>query len=340
LAAEHPVSDPATPRPVEDEASGLAARIAAGEEAALQELHQRYAPLVFHVACRALDRAAAEEVTQDVFLAVWRKAADFDPERGTLKTWLLGIARNRILDELRARSRRPVTDGFGLEDPLAFTAPDPLPDELAWHAFRRRAIAEALSALPEPQARALRLAFFAELSQERVAELLAIPLGTAKTRIRAGLRGMSSRLAVLVAGFLLLLAAPGLWLLRRGPADRAVDLLANSSLRVLKLLPPGAAGGVENGLHAAWRGIPGRDTVVLTLTHFPAPPRGSRYLLWVRQGADLAAVALPAPDGAGKALVVLDGALPRRGWPTELVITLEPGRPQTPNGPVVARWAP
>lgn len=324
----------------DDEDAALASRVAAGEEEALQAIHRRYAPLVLHVARRALDLAAAEEVTQDVFLAVWRKAGAFDPAKGSLRTWIMAIARNRILDEGRARSRRPGA-GPSAED-LDLAAPDPLPDEAFWRDYRSRAVAQALAALPESQRRALRLAYFADLSHEGVADALRIPLGTAKTRIRSGLRGMSSHLGALVAALLLVLGAPGTLLLRwklreARKASRGLDLLANSSLQVLKLLPAGG-GSAEGGIHAAWRSVPGRDLSVLTLSHVPPPPPGTHYVLWATCAGTTVGADLPDPDAGGKALQVLEGIPAAGAWPTRLEIRAETGRPAAPTGPLVVRW--
>jgi RNA polymerase sigma-70 factor (ECF subfamily) len=81
--------------------------LAAGSEDALRPLYARYAPIVFGLAAHSLERAAAEEIVQDVFLSVWRSAHQYDPARGALRPWLLQIAHYRILNELRRRSRRP-----------------------------------------------------------------------------------------------------------------------------------------------------------------------------------------------------------------------------------------
>jgi RNA polymerase sigma-70 factor (ECF subfamily) len=310
------------PRTPQEEEAALAAGIAAGDEEALQELHRRYAPLVFHLGCKSLDRPAAEEITQDVFLAVWRKSGTYDPQRGSVRTWLLSIAHNRILDELRSRSRRPGVEGT--VDDLEVAAQDPLPDEALWKEYQRRAIAQALEALPEAQRKALRLAYFSELSHEMVADALQVPLGPAKTRIRSGLRA-------LVAGLLLLLVPGSVYIgqrLRERARDaRALDLLANSHLQILKLYPPGTAGS-ETATHLAFRGIPGRDLAVVTLSHFPAPPPGQHYILWLGPRPRV----LPDPDREGKAMAILEGNGP---WTAELLVTAEAGRPLVPTGPVV-----
>jgi RNA polymerase sigma-70 factor (ECF subfamily) len=88
----------------------LMGQLAAGRQDALGPLHGRYASLVFNLAARKLDRATAEEIAQDVFVAVWRKAGTFDPTRGTFRTWVLQIAHFRVINELRQRGRRPASN--------------------------------------------------------------------------------------------------------------------------------------------------------------------------------------------------------------------------------------
>src|SRR2546423_9953769 len=82
-------------------------QVAAGSEEALGLLHRRFARLIFGLALPTLDRAAAEDLVQEVFLAVWRNAGRFDPERGTVRSWVLQIAHFRLLNELRRQSRQP-----------------------------------------------------------------------------------------------------------------------------------------------------------------------------------------------------------------------------------------
>ena len=82
-------------------------QVADGSAEALRLLHRRFARLIFSLAVQTLDRATAEDLVQDVFLAVWRNAGRFDPERGTFRAWVLQIAHFRLLNELRRRSRQP-----------------------------------------------------------------------------------------------------------------------------------------------------------------------------------------------------------------------------------------
>jgi len=331
------------PNPKSEEGdSTLAVRVSMGEEEALQLLHGRYAPLVFHLACKSIDRAAAEEITQDVFLSLWRSASSFDPERGSFRTWLLAIAHHRILDELRARSRRP--EGT-LPDQVELSAQDPLPDEALWKEYQRTAIASALAALPTEQRRALSLAFFSELSHEQVAQALQVPLGTAKTRIRSGLRRLTPQLGALVA---LVVAALGVGFGyrfyrvqndRSGQRDRALHLLADSQARALRLLPPGKKEPGEGGLHASFRGIPGRGIAVLTLSHFPSGEPGSHYQLWARISGAWRDLGPVQADREGKGLLILEQPSLTQGWPEELRISVETGPGSTPSQRVLVQWA-
>src|SRR5438874_2588678 len=100
----------------------LMRRLSNGDQAALEPLYARYAPLVYHLAAQTLGRPAAEEVVQEVFLTVWHKAAAFDPELGAFRSWVLQIAHRRILNELRRQSHRPRVsaaplDGLLSDDP-------------------------------------------------------------------------------------------------------------------------------------------------------------------------------------------------------------------------------
>jgi RNA polymerase sigma-70 factor (ECF subfamily) len=331
--------------PTGDEDVVLVQRVRKGEEEALQQLHRRYAPLVFHLACRSLDRAAAEEIVQDTFLAVWRRAGDFDPARGSFRTWLLSIGHHRMLDELRSRSRRPQAAGEQLLDQAALSAEEPHPDETLWLEYQRDAVSEALAALPEPQRAALRLAFFADLTHEEVAKALKVPLGTAKTRIRTGLRLLERHLGRLVAVLTLVLVGSGSWLYRQYAAKDlqtglALHLLSDSQTKALRLVPPGAASAPETGMHATFRSALGADLAVLTLTRFPAPPPGTHYMLWIRTARGWQHLDLHGPDREGKALQILEGTRLMESWPLELRITCETHPDGLPSAPEVVAWQP
>ena len=171
-------------------------RLATGRHESLGRLYRRYASLIFNVAACSLDRGAAEEIVQDVFLAVWRNATVFTPERGTFRSWVLQIAHFRILNELRLRRRRPQVqpdpDGLLL---ASLVDGGPEPEELAWRGSLRSVMESALQELPPSQRQAVDLAFLKDLSHEEVAAALGIPLGTVKTRIRSGLQKLRGSLA-------------------------------------------------------------------------------------------------------------------------------------------------
>src|SRR5437867_10412613 len=173
----------------------LMRQVAAGSAEALGLLHRRFARLIFGMAVQSLDRAAAEDLVQDVFLAVWRNARRFDSERGTVRAWVLQITHFRLLNELRRRSRQPEVmpdpEGLVLAD---LPASDPGPAEATWAQHRRTVLKAALDELPRPQREALSLAFLDDLTHEQVAAELGLPLGTAKTRIRAGLQKLRGTL--------------------------------------------------------------------------------------------------------------------------------------------------
>lgn len=182
----------------------LVAQIAAGGEAAFGAVYDRHADAVYGTVMRFLhDREAAEEVVQDVYLAVWRHAGQYTPTVGSLLGWLLGIARNKAIDRMRATARRPRLVVLGdpddgreaaLERAMATGRPvggvgtgDPGPEEAAARAWTKAVVMTALSALPAPERQAIRLAYEEGLTQVEIAERLGWPLGTVKTRTRRGL---------------------------------------------------------------------------------------------------------------------------------------------------------
>lgn len=163
----------------------LLPRIATDDTEALRTLYDRYGAIVFGMAYRILgDRQAAEECTQDTFVAVWRNAASYDPSKARVSSWLVAIARNRAVDAVRRRAARPVDSHeeiWQAADESADTA------EIAAAADESRRIAAAMAELPPAQRDALVLAYFEGLSHSEIAERLAVPLGTVKGRIRLAL---------------------------------------------------------------------------------------------------------------------------------------------------------
>jgi RNA polymerase sigma-70 factor (ECF subfamily) len=182
----------------------LVARLAHGDERALEPLYDRYGRLVFSLALRIVhDGPTAEEVTQEVFVRLWRSAASFAPERASVQTWLLRITHNLALNEVRRRQSRPVADERFDWEVQGAALPDPHgeadPAVAAWARERAEAIQHALAQLPDLQRRAIELAFFGGLSQAEVAAAVGDPLGTVKSRIRIGMQRLKELLSS--AGF-------------------------------------------------------------------------------------------------------------------------------------------
>ena len=159
--------------------------VARGDESALAACYDRYRLILFGLILRILhDREEAEDVLQEAFLQVWRRAADFDETRGRAFTWLVTIARSRALDRLRSagsRARLGEEAAQASRDDVGDAAVDAVKSETG--ATVRRALAE----LPEEQRRTLFLAYFEGLTQTEIAARLGDPLGTVKTRMRSGM---------------------------------------------------------------------------------------------------------------------------------------------------------
>jgi RNA polymerase sigma-70 factor, ECF subfamily len=172
--------------------------VVAGEVTALSGLYTRYAAPTFALLSRMLGSAAeAEEQLQEVFFALWREGARFDPARGSLKVWLYTLARRRALDQIRARQSRP---HLGADEDARLSAAGAAsgasPEEASFADERARAVSRALAKLPPKQAEALRLAFFSGLSQLEISARLRVPLGTIKSRVRDGIARLRAPLQV------------------------------------------------------------------------------------------------------------------------------------------------
>ena len=166
------------------DAGALMARIAGGDESAFAELYDELAAAVFGVVLRVIrDRAQAEEVTQEVFVELWRHAARFDATRGGVRGWAVTIARRRAVDRMRSEQSRRARQ-LRTADPVDM--PETPVDAVILSLDRDRA-RRTLDELSDVQRQALELAFFEGLTHVEVAQHLGVALGTVKTRIRDGL---------------------------------------------------------------------------------------------------------------------------------------------------------
>lgn len=174
-----------TPEERRAEDAALLVRISEQDERAIEALHERYSGPLYSLAYQVTggDRFA-QDVVQEVFVAVWKNAGRFDPTRGSLSSWLFSLARHKAIDLVRkeANVRRHTADvDLELEEAVEDV------DQEAWLRVRRDAVRAAIAELPEAQRTAVEMAFFGGLTHVEVSEALGIPLGTAKTRIRTAL---------------------------------------------------------------------------------------------------------------------------------------------------------
>lgn len=171
-------SDPVLDR---DQLDSLVEATARKDRDAFAALFNFYAPRIksYLLRLNAPD-SLAEELTQEVMLAVWRKAETFDKSQASASTWIFRIARNRRIDAAR-RAAKPTLDG---EDPALQPSEVEMPDDAAHATGREAKVREALKTLPEEQVALLRLAFFDGLSHRDIADRIGAPLGTVKSRLR------------------------------------------------------------------------------------------------------------------------------------------------------------
>ena len=165
--------------------TGLVQSVARGDQHALSALYELAHRLVFTLAARIMnDRAAAEEVTIDVFHDVWRRAVTYDPANGSVVGWIMNQTRSRAIDRLRfeQRKKRAKVD---VDVPPSAAAHDP--HDLMTVSERERGLRDALQLLTPSERQAIETAFFGELTYREVAARLDQPLGTVKTRVRSGL---------------------------------------------------------------------------------------------------------------------------------------------------------
>ena len=158
-----------------------------GEAQAFAVLYDRHSRAAYSLAYRMMgEKQAAEDLVQDGFLKVWRGAEGYRVERGSVRTWILSIVHNRGIDQLRSTASRRRT-----QEKVEASAPVSQPSEAfaeTWRNSQREQVREALGTLPQEQLKILELAYFSGYTHVEIAELLSLPLGTVKGRMRLGLK--------------------------------------------------------------------------------------------------------------------------------------------------------
>lgn len=180
-----------SPAALEDAA--LLARVADGDEAAIEMLYQRYGGACFALARRIIDdRQLAEDVVQQVFLAAWQ-GTGYDPGRGAVSTWLLSVTHHKAVDAVRRegnRRKRLASEQALME--LATAGPGP--DDETWQRLRADRTRDALRLLPAEQREVLLLAYYGGYTQREIADMTGLPLGTVKSRTLAAMRRLRETL--------------------------------------------------------------------------------------------------------------------------------------------------
>jgi RNA polymerase sigma-70 factor (ECF subfamily) len=166
----------------------LISLVQARDAEAFATLYDRHSRAAYSLAYRMMgEPQAAEDLVQEAFLKLWRGAASsYRPERGSVRSWLLAIVHNRAIDQLRSSASRRRT-----QEKVEATAPRIQPSEAfkeSWRNVQREQVREALKGLPEEQLKVLELAYFSGYTHVEIAELLGLPLGTVKGRMRLGLK--------------------------------------------------------------------------------------------------------------------------------------------------------
>ena len=167
----------------------LISLVGEGDAEAFATLYDRHSRPAYSLAYRMMgEKQAAEDLLQDAFLKLWRSATSHRAERGSVRTWLLSIVHNRGIDQLRSLASRRRT-----QEKIEASAPKSQPSEAfseSWRNSQREQVREALSTLPQEQLKILELAYFSGYTHVEIAEILNLPLGTVKGRMRLGLKKM------------------------------------------------------------------------------------------------------------------------------------------------------
>src|SRR5215207_4635134 len=158
-----------------------------GDAEAFATLYDRHSRVAFSLAYRMMgERQASEDLAQDAFLKVWRSASSYRAERGSVRTWILSIVHNRGIDQIRSQASRRRR-----QEEIEASAPRSQPSEAfaeTWRNTQREQVREALGTLPPEQLKILELAYFSGYTHVEISELLDLPLGTVKGRMRLGLK--------------------------------------------------------------------------------------------------------------------------------------------------------
>ena len=183
-----------TPTTAQLEDAALLARVADGDEAALEAVYQRYGGACYRLARRIIgDAQLAEDVVQQVFLALWQRNG-YDPARGAISTWLLTVTHHKSVDMLRRdKGRRQHLHGD--QELLEIEATGPGPADAAWARLRGERTRDALRTLPVEQREVLLLAYYGGYTQSEISDITGIPLGTVKSRTFQAMRRLRGQLA-------------------------------------------------------------------------------------------------------------------------------------------------
>jgi RNA polymerase sigma-70 factor (ECF subfamily) len=181
--------------------STLIGQIVRKNQSALAELYDRTNPLVYGLALRIVrEPSVAEDIMQEVYMQVWRRADAFDPERGAVLSWIVTIARSRALDRLRSSNAR-LTRENQAEDLDTFCSPGPDPERDISEFEHGQLVRRFLYELPRDQRRVIELAFFHGFTHTEIASRTGLPLGTIKSRIRSGMLKLREQLGFLEESF-------------------------------------------------------------------------------------------------------------------------------------------
>jgi RNA polymerase sigma-70 factor (ECF subfamily) len=165
----------------------LISLVEAADAEAFATLYDRHSRAAFSLAYRMMgERQASEDLAQDAFLKVWRSASSYRAERGSVRTWILSIVHNRGIDQIRSQASRRRT-----QEEIEASAPRSQPSEAfaeTWKNSQREQVREALGTLPPEQLKILELAYFSGYTHMEISDLLDLPLGTVKGRMRLGLK--------------------------------------------------------------------------------------------------------------------------------------------------------